>query len=187
LQKYRRVHTRVYFRLNVASRKYNRKSMERARARAHCRVNVYTSANRFIRETVNVTLTRYGNTSRISSCRPSERFPRKICQMRLESPLARSLACSLACSLRDVSKDFLLILRPKRLPSLDYDNVALLQVAVRSLRPIVIGDTSDPTKTIMPFALTDTIGIRAVNTNVYARMVDTRPPALGPDKQLITN
>jgi hypothetical protein len=65
----------------------------------------------------------------------------------------RSLARSLARSLRDVSKDLLLILRPKRLPSLDYDNVALLQVAVRSLRPIVIGDTSDPTKAIMPFCL----------------------------------
>jgi len=58
---------------------------------------------------------------------------------------ARSLARSLTRSLRDVSKDFLLILRPKRLPSLDHDNVALLQVAVRSLRPIedTLTDESD--------------------------------------------
>lgn len=49
----------MYFRLNVASKIQS--EIDKTRRRS-----IYL-ANRFMRETVNVTLTRYGNTSRISS------------------------------------------------------------------------------------------------------------------------
>lgn len=63
-------------------------------------------------------------------------------------------------------KGSLLILRPKRFPSVDYGNVALLQLAIRSLCLLAIRDIaveSDP----VPFALTDSIGYPALSMRMY--------------------
>lgn len=79
----------VYFRLNVAFAKIQSK-IDGTRDGQNKRIYL---VNRFMRETVNVTLTRYGNTSRISST-PSFR------EVSLENlpDAAHRRVCSLAIS-----------------------------------------------------------------------------------------
>lgn len=63
-------------------------------------------------------------------------------------------------------KGSLLILRPKRFPSVDYGNVALLQLAIRSLCLLAIRDIAEESDPV-PFALTDSIGYPALSMRIY--------------------
>lgn len=63
-------------------------------------------------------------------------------------------------------KGSFLILRPKRFPSVDYGNVALLQLAIRSLCLLAIGDIAEESDPV-PFALTDSIGYPVLSMRIY--------------------
>lgn len=131
-----------------------------ARARAHTRAHSH-AADCFMRETVNVTLTPVWKYISYFFVRLSERFPRKIRQMRLRS--ARSLAVSVG--IHGVYQRTSLYYVLRGFPSVDYGNVALLQLGLRSLQSRRYRQTL-PRKAIVPFTLTDTIG-RALSMRTH--------------------